>query len=285
MSEDKTLPPQHQHKQPGIEKVMHPKPQTDDPQYKGSHKLQGKVAVITGADSGIGKAVAICYAKEGADIVLMYLDEHEDANETKNIIEKYGRKCLLIAGDISDEKFCQQAIDKALKEFGKVNILVNNAAEQHPQSNLEDISVEQLTKTFSTNIFAMFYLAKAVVPHLNEGDAIVNSTSVTAYRGSHHLMDYAATKGAIVSFTRSLASSLVEREIRVNAVAPGPVWTPLIPASFTAAQVEKFGAKVPMQRPAQPAEIAPSYVFLACKDSSYMTGQVLHPNGGEIVGG
>lgn len=281
---DKTRSSSPQQQLPGVEQIMQPKPQTDDPAYNGSNKLLNKIAVITGGDSGIGKAAAIAFAKEGADIAILYLNEHQDAEETMKTIEKYGRRCLLIAGDIGDESFCQQAVQKIINQYGNINILVNNAAEQHSHEKFEDITNEQLHRTFRTNIFSMFYLTKLALPYMKTGDAIINSTSVTAYRGSYHLIDYAATKGAIVSFTRSLASALVKREIRVNAVAPGPVWTPLIPATMPAEKLEQFGAKVPMERAAQPYEIAPCYVFLAARDSSYMTGQVLHPNGGEIIG-
>ncbi len=277
-------PPQHQSKQPGVESEMCPLPQSNEPAYQGSNKLKDKVAIITGGDSGIGRAVAVAYAKEGADIVIVYLNEHADAEKTKKMIKQYGRQCELIAGDIGNEQFCQNVIKTTLNVFGKINILVNNAAEQHEQKNLEDISAEQLEKTFRTNIFSMFYLTKAVLPYLKEGSAIINSTSVTAYKGNAELLDYSSTKGAIVAFTRSLSQSLVDKKIRVNAVAPGPIWTPLIPASFDEEKVAHFGEQVPLKRAGQPEEIAPSYVFLASDlDSSYMTGQVLHPNGGTVV--
>jgi NAD(P)-dependent dehydrogenase (short-subunit alcohol dehydrogenase family) len=286
MNDKHTLqPPQHQDQQPGLEEAMLPVPQAEDPNYLGSNKLKDKVAIITGGDSGIGRAVAIAFAKEGSDIALMYLNEHEDAKQTAERIQQIGQRCLLLAGDIGIEDFCQKCVQKIISEFKQINILVNNAAEQHPKESLLEISQAQLERTFQTNIFSLFYLTKAVLPHLHEGDTIINTTSVTAYRGSKHLLDYSTTKGAIVSFTRSLAASLVEKNIRVNGVAPGPVWTPLIPASFSEEKVAEFGGQVPMQRAAQPAEIAPCYVFLASRDSSYMTGQILHPNGGEIVGG
>lgn len=276
--------PAQKQQQPGIEEKMQPQPQSDEPAYQGSHKLNNKVALITGGDSGIGRAVAIAFAKEDADIAIVYLNEHEDAEKTKIMINKLGRKCELIAGDIGNEKFCQEVISKTLNTFGKIDILVNNAGEQHEQKKLEDISAEQLEKTFRTNIFSMFYLTKAALPHLKEGSAIINSTSVTAYKGSPELLDYSSTKGAIVAFTRSLSQSLAERKIRVNAVAPGPIWTPLIPASFSEEKVKHFGEQVPLKRAGQPDEVAPSYVFLASEiDSSYMTGQVLHPNGGTVV--
>lgn len=279
-------PKQQQSHQPGIEAEMNPQPQAIDPAYRGSGKLKQKVAVISGGDSGIGRAVAIAFAKEGADVFFLYLNEHEDAEKTKALVNEQGRRCEYLAGDIGDEAFCNKAIDKVITIFGKIDVLVNNAAEQHEQKKLEDITAEQLERTFRTNIFSMFYLTKAVLPHMKEGSAIINSTSVTAYKGSPELLDYSATKGAIVAFTRSLSQSLVERKIRVNAVAPGPIWTPLIPASFDKEKVAHFGEQVPMKRAGQPEEIAPSYVFLASElDSSYMTGQILHPNGGTVVNG
>ena len=283
MVQQQKQPPQHQNQQPGRESEMTPRPQFEDAQYRGSGKLSGKVALITGGDSGIGRAVAIAYAKEGADVAIAYLNEQEDAEETKRHVEQEGRRCLTIAGDIGDEQFCQQAVQQTVSQLGKLDILVNNAAEQHPQQSIEDISAEQLERTFRTNIFSMFYLTKAALPHLHEGSAIINTTSVTAYKGNQQLLDYSATKGAIVAFTRSLSQSLVEKGIRVNGVAPGPIWTPLIPATFPEDKVASFGSQVPMQRAGQPEEVAPSYVFLASKDSSYMSGQVLHPNGGEVV--
>jgi NAD(P)-dependent dehydrogenase (short-subunit alcohol dehydrogenase family) len=280
-----TMPPQHQDQQPGRESEMTPRPKAEDSTYRASGKLQGKVALITGGDSGIGRAVAIAYAKEGADVVISFLEEHGDAEETKRQVEQEGKRCLTIAGDIGDEKFCRQLVEQTVRELGRLDILVNNAAEQHPQESIEQISREQLERTFRTNIFAMFYLVKAALPNLQKGSAIINTTSVTAYKGSPQLLDYSATKGAIVAFTRSLSMALVEKGIRVNAVAPGPIWTPLIPSTFTEDHVAKFGANVPMQRPGQPEEVAPSYVFLASDDSSYISGQVLHVNGGEIVNG
>jgi NAD(P)-dependent dehydrogenase (short-subunit alcohol dehydrogenase family) len=287
MSEQKqqTLPPQEQDRQPGLESVMTPRPAMEGPQYRGSGKLQDKVALITGGDSGIGRAVAIVYAKEGADIAVVYLNEHDDARETQREVEQEGRKCVLIAGDIGEEAFCHQAVKQTVAELGRLDILVNNAAEQHPQESILDISAEQLERTFRTNIFSFFYMTKAALPHLKPGSTIINTSSVTAYQGSPQLLDYASTKGAIVAFTRSLSQSLVEKHIRVNAVAPGPIWTPLIPSTFDAKKVSQFGADVPMKRPGQPAEVAPSYVFLAADDSSYISGQVLHPNGGNVVNG
>ena len=280
-----TLPPQTQDRQPGLESQMTPRPDADDPLYRGSGKLRGRVALITGGDSGIGRAVAILYAREGADVAISYLDEHSDAEETRRLVEKEGRRCILIPGDVGDEAHCREAVERTVRELGKLDILVNNAAEQHPQENIEDITAEQLERTFRTNIFAMFYLTKAAMKHLSAGSAIVNTTSVTAYKGSPQLLDYSSTKGAIVAFTRSLSQALAEKKIRVNAVAPGPIWTPLIPATFDEDKVATFGADVPLKRPGQPEEVAPSFVFLASDDSSYMSGQVLHPNGGEVVNG
>lgn len=286
MSQSKELqPPQHQNQQPGLESEMTPRPQFDDSKYRGSGKLQGKVALITGGDSGIGRAVAVFYAKEGADVALVYLNEHQDAEDTKRRVEAEGRRCVTIAGDIGDEKFCQEAVQQTVQQLGYLDILVNNAAEQHPQQSIEDITAEQLERTFRTNIFSMFFLTKTALPHLKQGSAIINTTSVTAFKGNQQLLDYSSTKGAIVAFTRSLSQSLVEKGIRVNGVAPGPIWTPLIPATFPEDKVKSFGAQVPMQRAGQPEEVAPSYVFLASDDSSYMSGQILHPNGGEVVGG
>src|SRR5690606_3666116 len=233
-------------------------------------KLAGKTAVITGGDSGIGRAVAAAFAREGAKVAVAYLDEHEDAEETKKHVEEYGQECLLIEGDVGNEQHCARIIKETIDRFGRLDIVVNNAAVQYPQHSLEDISAEQLEKTFRTNIFSQFFLTKAALPYLKKGSAVINSTSVTAYRGSSHLIDYASTKGAIVSFTRSLAQALADKGVRVNAVAPGPVWTPLIPASFSAEQVASFGSDVPLKRPGQPEEIAPAYVFLASEDSSYM---------------
>lgn len=278
-------PPQEQSKQPGIESEMVPQPVAETIEYKGSDKLKNKIALITGGDSGIGRAIAIAYAKEGADIVITYLNEHDDARETKNLVEENNRKCLTIAGDIGCEDFCQQIVTETLQEFGKIDILVNNAAVQFVKDNILEITQEQLLHTFQVNIFSYFYLIKAAIPYLKKNSAIINTTSVTAYKGNPRLLDYSSTKGAIVAFTRSLSQALVKEGIRVNAVAPGPIWTPLIPASFPAEDVASFGEQVPMHRPGQPNEIAPCYVFLASSDSSYMTGQVLHPNGGVIVNG
>lgn len=273
---------QHQDKQPGIEQEMTPRPIYDNGE-PGYGRLEGKVAIITGGDSGIGRAVAISYAKEGADVVIVYLDEHEDARQTEEDIKKYGKEALLIATDISVEENCRKIIDQTLEKFHKIDILVNNAAVQYVQHNIEDISAEQLEYTFRVNIFSQFYLTKFAVPHLKEGSSIINTASITAYRGNQELMDYSSTKGAIISFTRALSQSLVKKGIRVNAVAPGPVWTPLIPASFDAEKVAEFGKNTPIGRTAQPVEISPSYVFLASNDGVFFTGQVLHPNGGSVV--
>jgi NAD(P)-dependent dehydrogenase (short-subunit alcohol dehydrogenase family) len=284
MAQDKPqIPPQHQDHQPGSEAAMRPQPESRARDYKASGKLKGKIALITGGDSGIGRAVAVMYAKEGASVVIAYLDEHQDAEETRRLVEAEGRECVTIAGDVGDPAFCKKMVDTALSSFGKLDIVVNNAAQQFPQQSITDITDEQLEKTFRTNIFSMFYTVRAAMPHLKEGARIINTTSVTAYRGSGHLLDYSSTKGAIVAFTRSLSQQLAEKGIYVNAVAPGPIWTPLIPSTFPAEEVEKFGSSVPLGRPGQPDEVAPAYVFLASEDSSYMTGQILHPNGGEIV--
>ncbi|MFD1779612.1 SDR family oxidoreductase [Fredinandcohnia salidurans] len=279
------LPPQHQNQQPGTETEMIPRPVSEDHSYQASNKLANKVAIITGGDSGIGKAVAIHYAKEGANVVIVYLNEHEDAKETKRQVEEEGQKCLLLSGDIGNEEFCKEIVKKTIDTFGQLDVLVNNAAEQHPQKSISAITAEQLEKTFRTNIFSYFYLTKAALPHLKQGSSIINTASVTAYKGNEQLVDYSATKGAVVSFTRSLSMQLVGKGIRVNGVAPGPIWTPLIPSTFTSDQVAKFGSTTPMKRPGQPEEVAPCYIFLASDDASYMSGQILHVNGGEIVNG
>lgn len=281
----KQPPPQHQKQQPGKESKMRPQPEAEKSDYVGSGKLKAKVAIITGGDSGIGRATAIAFAKEGADVVIVYLNEQRDAQETKRQVEEEGRQCLAIKGDISEEPFCRQVVKQAIKQFKRVDILVNNAAVQFPQKDIQQITARQLEKTFSTNIFSFFYMTKAALPSMKKGSCIINTTSVTAYRGSEHLLDYSSTKGAIVSFTRSLALNLAPKQIRVNGVAPGPIWTPLIPATFDAKHVAKFGSEVPLKRPGQPSEVAPCFVFLASDDSSYMTGQILHPNGGEVING
>jgi NAD(P)-dependent dehydrogenase (short-subunit alcohol dehydrogenase family) len=282
-SKSAILPPQHQSHQPGLQDVMHPEPREVDRQYRGSGKLRDKTAIITGGDSGIGRAVASCFAKEGADVAIVYLTEEADARESQKLVEQEGRQCLLIKGDVGKQAFCRNVAADVVDRFGRLDILINNAGEQHPRQSLEDISEEQLMRTFATNFFGMFFLTQAALPHLKPGAAVVNTASVTAYKGNKDLLDYSATKGAIVSFTRSLALNLASRSIRVNAVAPGPIWTPLIPASFSSETVETFGSTTPMGRPGQPEEVAPSFVFLASDDASYMTGQVIHPNGGEMV--
>lgn len=280
-----TLPAQEQHRQPGRQSEMHPEPRSGEHRYLAAGKLKEKVAIITGGDSGIGRAVAVAFAKEGADLVVCYYDEHQDAKETCRLVEAQGRRCTLVSGDIGGEEHCEAIVKQALQTHSRIDILVNNAAEQHVSQKMEDIDTRQLERTFRTNFFGMFLLTRAALPHLQKGAVIVNTTSVTAYRGSPGLIDYSATKGAIVAFTRSLSKSVVKRGIRVNGVAPGPIWTPLIPASFHADDVATFGADTPMGRPGEPEEVAPCYVFLASEDSSYMTGQILHPNGGEIVNG
>ncbi|WP_100011439.1 SDR family oxidoreductase [Lentibacillus sediminis] len=280
-----TPPAQKQDKQPGVESKMHPQPEYINDSYQGSGKLKDKVALITGGDSGIGRAVSVHFAREGADVAIVYLEEHEDAEETKRLVEQEGRKCLLIDGDVGNQAFCESAATQTLDTFNKIDILVNNAAEQHPQGSFMDITSEQLEKTFRTNIFSMFYLTKAVLPNLKEGSSIINSSSITAYQGSKDLIDYSATKGAITSFTRSLSEEFAPKGIRVNGVAPGPIWTPLIPATFSKEKVDGFGGNMPMKRPGQPKELAPAYVYLASEDASYVSGQMIHVNGGAIVNG
>jgi NAD(P)-dependent dehydrogenase (short-subunit alcohol dehydrogenase family) len=281
-----TLEPMvHEDQLPGHESQLEPKPDWE-PRYAGSGRLKGKVALVTGADSGIGRAVAALFAREGADVAIVYLCEHDDAAKSKAIVEKEGRKAITIAGDVGDPKFCEQAVEQTVKQLGRLDLLVNNAGEQHPDKDIRDITDEQLRRTFQTNIFSMFYLTKAARPHLKKGAAIINCTSVTMYKGSDDLLDYSATKGAITAFTRSLSENLVKDGIRVNAVAPGPIWTPLNPmGGKPPEEMEDFGKSTPMGRPGQPNEVAPSFLFLACEDSSYMSGQVLHPNGGTIVNG
>jgi len=277
-------PPQSQDHQPGRETEMHPKPDFM-PKFPGNGRLKDKVAIITGGDSGIGGACAVLFAREGAQVALVYLEETEDATITADAVKAEGREALLLRGDVGDKGFCETVVGKVIEEFGKIDVLLNNAAEQHPKEDITEITPEQLQKTFETNLFGYFYMTQAAMPYLEAGASIVNTTSVTAYRGSPELLDYSATKGAIVTFTRSLSGSLAGKNIRVNAVAPGPIWTPLIPATFPPDKVAKFGADQPLGRPGQPNEVATCHLFLACDESSYLTGQVLHPNGGEIVGG
>jgi len=280
------IKPQHQAHQPGTDEAMQPTPEYEDLEYQGSGKLLDKVAIITGADSGIGRAVAILFAKEKADVVNIYLEEHEDADKTRSRVEELGRQCLNISGDVQNEKFCQKAVKQVIDKYGKLDILINNAGVQFPQDSFENISAEQLQRTFQTNVFSMFYLTKAALKYMKSGAAIVNTASITAYMGLENLIDYSSTKGAIVSFTRALSLSLVKKGIRVNAVAPGPIWTPLIPSSFSAEYISKEFGGGPMERAGQPREVAPCYLFLACNElSSFMSGQTLHPNGGKVVNG
>jgi NAD(P)-dependent dehydrogenase (short-subunit alcohol dehydrogenase family) len=287
-SQPRSDPPRpmiHEDGLPGHESALEPKPEWI-PRYPGSGRLKGKVALITGADSGIGRAVAALFAREGADIAILYLCEHDDAKKTKEIVEAEGRRAITVAGDIGDKAFCEAAVKETVERLGGLDVLVNNAGEQHPDDDIRDISEAQLRRTFQTNIFGMFYMTQAARPHLKAGAAIVNCTSITMYKGSAELLDYSATKGAITAFTRSLSQNLVEDGIRVNAVAPGPIWTPLNPSGGQKPEkIPDFGKDTPMGRPGQPNEVAPAFLFLACEDSSYMTGQVLHPNGGTVVGG
>jgi NAD(P)-dependent dehydrogenase (short-subunit alcohol dehydrogenase family) len=277
------FPPQHQEQQPGLEYLMNPRPIYENPSYVGSRKLQDKVAIITGGDSGIGRAVAVAFAKEGADVVIAYLYEEQDAEETKAKIEQIGRRCLAIPTDLRFKENCTKVVEQTIQSFGKLDILVNNCAVQYPHEKLEDISEQQLVHTFATNIFSYFFMTQAAMPHLKSGSAIINTSSITAYRGQKILIDYSATKGAIVSFTRSLSQSIIDKGIRVNAVAPGPIWTPLIPSSFSAERVSTFGTDTPMKRAGQPFELAPAYVYLASEDSQYVTGETLHINGGDFI--
>ncbi|WP_347270030.1 SDR family oxidoreductase [Rhizorhabdus histidinilytica] len=282
---DQQQPMIHEDGLPGHESTLEPKPDWA-PRYPGSGRLAGKVALISGADSGIGRAVAALYAREGADIAILYLCEHDDARKTVEIVEREGRRAIAIAGDVGDKDFCDRAVAEVIDRFGRLDVLVNNAGEQHPDKDITDISEEQLRRTFQTNIFGMFFLTQAARPHLGKGAAIINCTSVTMYQGSKELLDYSSTKGAITAFTRSLSENLVGEGIRVNAVAPGPIWTPLNPSGGASEEkLEHFGENTPMGRPGQPNEVAPSFLFLACEDSSYMSGQVLHPNGGTVVNG
>lgn len=271
--------------QPGKEYKMIPEPEFIKSNYKGSGKLKGKIALITGGDSGIGRSVAIHFATEGANIAIVYLEEKKDAETTQKLILEQGVQCLLIKGDVKKEVFCKKMVDKTIQEFGDLNILVNNAAMQFPKKKPEEVDGKQVRMTFETNIFPFFYTTQEALKYLKKGDSIINTTSVTAYRGSNHLLDYSSTKGAIVSFTRSLSNMLAEKEIRVNGVAPGPIWTPLIPSTFEGEDLIKFGQDTPMKRAGQPSEVGPAYVFLASEDASYITGQIIHVNGGEIVGG
>ena len=273
----------HEDQLPGHESQLEPKPDWE-PRYNGSDRLKGKVALITGADSGIGRAVAALYAREGADIAILYLCEHDDAAKTKQIVEAEGRNAMTIAGDVGDKDFCERAVKQVVDELGGLDILVNNAGEQHPDENIRDITEEQLKRTFQTNIFGIFFLTQAAEPHLKEGSAVINCTSVTMYKGSPQLLDYSSTKGAITAFTRSYAKNAIEKGIRVNGVAPGPIWTPLNPfGGQKPEKIPEFGKDTPMGRPGQPNEVAPSFLFLACEDSSYMIGQILHPNGGDLT--
>ncbi|MBO9622062.1 MAG: SDR family oxidoreductase [Sphingomonas sp.] len=285
MSETETVEMIHEDALPGHESALEPKPDWE-PRYPGSGRLKDKVAIVTGADSGIGRAVAALFAREGADVAILYLCEHDDAAKTAEIVRGEGREALTIAGDLGEKDFCERAVAQVIEKFGRLDVLVNNAGEQHPDKDITDITEQQLKRTFQTNIFSMFFLVQAAMPHLKPGASIVNCTSITMYQGSKELLDYSSTKGAITAFTRSLSENLIEKGIRVNAVAPGPIWTPLNPMGGASPEkLEKFGENTPMGRPGQPNEVAPSFLFLACEDASYMSGQVLHPNGGTVVNG
>lgn len=283
MSKPKDFPKQHQ-EQPGKEEKMHPEPEIIKKSYKGSEKLKGKIALITGGDSGIGRSVAVHFAKEGAKVAIVYLNEDEDALKTKEMVEEIGSECHILEGDLKEEDFCRKIVQDTVDKFGGLNIVVNNAAVQFPKNDPKDITAEQVHETFETNIYPYFFIVPEALKHLKSGDCIINTTSVTSYRGSSHLLDYSSTKGAITSYTRSLSSMLASKNIRVNGVAPGPIWTPLIPASFSPEHVAEFGKKEPLGRAGQPSEVGPTYVFLASEDASYITGQVIHVNGGEIIG-
>ncbi len=280
-----TVPPQHQDHQPGRQEPMDPQPRSEQPHAFGSNKLKDRVVLITGGDSGIGRAVAAAVAREGADVAIAYLEEDDDAAETRRLVEKEGRACLTLRGDLGNESFCGSAVESVVKRYGRLDVIVNNAGEQHVQQRPEDITEAQLERTFRTNVFAQFFVVKAALPHMGRGGAIINMASITAYEGNPQLVDYSATKGAIVSFTRALSNAIIDRGIRVNAVAPGPIWTPLIPASYPADKVKEFGADSPMKRPGQPDEVAAAVVFLASDDASYVSGQTLHVNGGSVVNG
>ena len=284
MSETQTLPPQHQTQQPGRQAELRPQPETES-KTPGSGRLKDRVVLVTGGDSGIGRAVAVLAAKEGADVAIAYLEEDEDARETRRLVEGKGRKCELLAGDIRDEQVARDFVNRTVDRFGKLHVLVNGAGEQHPQKRPEDISADQLEKTFRTNVFSQFFTVQEALNHLQRGSSIINIASITAYEGSPELIDYSATKGALVSFTRALSNAVVERGIRVNAVAPGPIWTPLIAATFDEEKVSKFGADTPMKRPGQPYEVAAAVIFLASDDASYISGQTIHVNGGTVVNG
>lgn len=282
-----SAPAQKQSHQPGDQDKMYPEPEVIKESHIGSSKLKGKVALISGGDSGIGRSIAVLFAREGADVAIIYLEEQHDAEKTRQLVEKEGQRCLLLKGDVTDPRTAKKSVDETLKEFGKLNILINNAAVQYQQHDLSEISDDQLERTFKTNIFAMFYLSKQALPHLHAGDSIINTTSITSYHGHDELIDYASTKGAITTFTRSLSTNLMKQKkgIRVNGVAPGPIWTPLIPSSFDADMVAQFGKDTPMGRMGQPSEVAPAFLFLASDEASYISGQVIHVNGGEIING
>lgn len=285
MQKPDKFPPQHQNHRPGIESEMNPRPMYKQEPHLACSNLNNKVVLITGGDSGIGRAVSIAFAQRGSSISIVYLNEHEDAQETKKEVEALGSRCILISGDVSDEKFCNKAVKKTIDEFGKLDILINNAGEIHPKSTIEEISKEQLEKTFKTNVFSMFYMTKAAVKYLKAGSSIINTASIAAYHSSPELIDYSASKSAVVGFTRALSGNLIQKGIRVNAVAPGPIWTPFIPSGLNPEDIETFGQDTPMKRAGQPVEVAPCYVFLASDAAAYMSGQVLHPNGGEVVNG